>query len=57
MTKFQDINFLVIMGQVEVSQEDFTRPESIGGDTLTCKQVAELRGPTFDPLDDEDLFN
>ena len=42
---------------LEVSQEDFTRPESIGGDTLTCKQVAELRGPTFDPLDDEDLFN
>lgn len=42
---------------LEVSQEDFTRPESIGGDTLTCKEVAELRGPTFDPLDDEDLFN
>ena len=40
-----------------VSQEDFLRPESIGGDTLTCREVAELRGPTFDPLDDDDLFN
>ena len=40
-----------------VSQEDFTRPESIGGDTLTCKEIGELRGPTFDPLDDDDLFN
>ena len=33
------------------------RPESIGGDTLTCKEIGELRGPTFDPLDDDDLFN
>jgi penicillin-binding protein 1A len=40
-----------------VSQEDFLRPESIGGDTLTCKEIGELRGPTFDPLDDDDLFN
>ena len=32
-------------------------PESIGGDTLTCKELVELRGPTFDPLDDGDLFN
>jgi penicillin-binding protein 1A len=40
-----------------VSQEDFLRPESIGGDTLTCREVSELRGPTFDPLDDDDLFN
>ena len=40
-----------------VSQEDFARPESIGGDTLTCREIGELRGPTFDPLDDDDLFN
>ena len=40
-----------------VSQEDFVRPESIAGDTLTCKQIAALRGPTFDPLDDDDLFD
>ena len=40
-----------------VSQADFARPESIGGDTLTCREIGELRGPTFDPLDDDDLFN
>jgi len=40
-----------------ISQEDFARPESIGGDTLTCREIGELRGPTFDPLDDDDLFN
>ena len=40
-----------------VSQEDFVRPESIAGDTLTCQQIAALRGPTFDPLDDDDLFD
>ena len=40
-----------------VSQADFERPESIGGDTLTCREIGELRGPTFDPLDDDDLFN
>ncbi len=43
--------------ELAVSQEDFLRPESIGGDTLTCKEIGELRGPTFDPLDDDDLFN
>lgn len=43
--------------ELGVSQEDFLRPESIGGDTLTCKEIGELRGPTFDPLDDDDLFN
>ena len=42
---------------LSISQEDFLRPESIGGDTLTCKEIVELRGPTFDPLDDSDLFN
>jgi len=42
---------------LEVSQADFARPESVGGDTLTCKEIAALRGPTFDPLDDDDLFN
>ena len=42
---------------LSISQEDFLRPESIGGDTLTCKELVELRGPTFDPLDDGDLFN
>ena len=40
-----------------ISQEDFARPESVGGDTLTCREIGELRGPTFDPLDDDDLFN
>ena len=40
-----------------VSQADFARPETIGGDTLTCREIGELRGPTFDPLDDDDLFN
>lgn len=42
---------------LDVSQADFARPESIGGDTLTCREIGELRGPTFDPLDDDDLFN
>lgn len=44
-------------GSLGVSQQDFVRPERVGGDTLTCKEIAALRGPTFDPLDDDDLFN
>ena len=30
--------------ELAVSQEDFLRPESIGGDTLTCKEIVELLG-------------
>ena len=42
---------------LDISQGDFRRPPSVTGDTLTCKEIAELRGPTFDPLDDDDLFD
>ena len=42
---------------IGMSQEDFPRPDGLGSDTLSCKELIELRGPTFDPLDDDDLFN
>ena len=31
-----------------ISQEDFTRPESLGADTLNCKDQVSLKGHTFD---------
>ena len=41
-----------------ISQEDFTRPESLGADTLNCKDQVSLKGHTFDSdgFEDEDLF-
>ena len=41
-----------------ISQEDFVRPETLGGDTLNCKDQVSLKGHTFDSdgFEDEDLF-
>ena len=44
--------------EVALSQEDFARPESLGADTLNCKDQVSVSGHTFDSdgFDDEDLF-
>ena len=44
---------------IGLSQEDFARPESLGSDTLNCKDQVSLKGHTFDSdgFDDSDLFN
>jgi hypothetical protein len=44
---------------ISLSQEEFTRPETLGADTLNCKEQASLKGHTFDSdgFDDSDLFN
>lgn len=44
--------------QVALSQEDFVRPESLGADTLNCKDQVSVSGHTFDSdgFEDEDLF-
>ena len=44
---------------VALSREEFTRPESLGADTLDCKEQASIKGHTFDSdgFDDSDLFN
>tara|TARA_B100001121_G_C18269139_1_gene425333 strand:- start:102 stop:551 length:450 start_codon:yes stop_codon:yes gene_type:complete len=41
-----------------ISQEDFERPETLGGDTLTCKDQVSVKGHTIDSdgFDDDDLF-
>ena len=43
---------------LEISQEDFERPETLGGDTLTCKDQVSVKGHTIDSdgFDDDDLF-
>lgn len=45
--------------EINLSQEEFTRPETLGADTLNCKEQASLKGHTFDSdgFDDSDLFN
>jgi penicillin-binding protein 1A len=44
---------------VALSRAEFTRPESLGADTLDCKEQASIKGHTFDSdgFDDSDLFN
>ncbi|MDA0568520.1 MAG: transglycosylase domain-containing protein [Bacteroidetes bacterium] len=44
---------------VALSRREFTRPESLGADTLDCKEQASIKGHTFDSdgFDDSDLFN
>lgn len=44
---------------IGISQEDFARPESLGADTLYCKDQISIKGHTFDSdgFDDSDLFN
>ena len=44
---------------IGLSQEDFVRPESLGSDTLNCKDQVSIKGHTFDSdgFDDSDLFN
>jgi penicillin-binding protein 1A len=44
---------------INLSQEEFTRPETLGADILNCKEQASLKGHTFDSdgFDDSDLFN
>ena len=44
---------------IAISKEEFTRPESLGADTLNCKEQASIKGHTFDSdgFDDSDLFN
>ena len=44
---------------IALSQEDFARPESLGADTLNCKDQVSIKGHTFDSdgFDDSDLFN
>ena len=44
--------------QVALSQEDFVRPQSLGADTLNCKDQVSVSGHTFDSdgFEDEDLF-
>ena len=44
---------------IGISQEDFARPESLGADTLYCKDQVSIKGHTFDSdgFDDSDLFN
>ena len=45
--------------EIGLSKEDFFRPESLGADTLNCKEQTTLKGHTFDSdgFDDSDLFN
>ncbi len=44
---------------VALSRREFTRPKSLGADTLNCKEQASIKGHTFDSdgFDDSDLFN
>ena len=44
---------------IGLSQDDFARPESLGSDTLNCKDQVSIKGHTFDSdgFDDSDLFN
>lgn len=44
---------------VALSRRGFTRPKSLGADTLNCKEQASIKGHTFDSdgFDDSDLFN
>ena len=44
---------------IALSQEDFARPETIGADTLNCKETVSLEGHNFDSdgFDDSDLFD
>ena len=44
---------------IQISQEDFLRPEGLNSDTLNCKEAASLKGHNFDSdgFDDEDLFD
>ena len=43
---------------IQISQEDFPRPEGLESDTLNCKEAASLKGHNFDSdgFDDDDLF-
>jgi penicillin-binding protein 1A len=44
---------------VALSRREFTRPKSLGADTLNCKEQASIKGHTFDSdgFNDSDLFN
>ena len=43
---------------LEISQEDFLRPESLGADTLNCKDKVSVQGHDIesDGFDEDDLF-
>ena len=43
---------------LEISQEDFLRPENLGADTLNCKDKVSVRGHDIesDGFDEDDLF-